>query len=815
MKVPFRWLTEYVDTGLTVKELAHRLTMAGLEAEKISVIGDAWENIYIGRVEAVEQHPNADRLVLATVDAGEHRLQVVTGAPNIAQGQTVALALAGARLIDGHADGQVYRTLKPSAIRGVRSEGMVCSEKELGLSDEHVGIMVLEAEAPKGAPLAEWLGDTVIEFEITPNLVHNFSILGIAREAGALTDRPVTAPPTYDLASAPSGPADLVTVAAPDLCARYVAVVIERIEVGPSPAWLQRRLLAAGVRPINTIVDATNYVMLEYGQPLHAFDADRLQDGRIVVRRARHGEKLETLDHQVRKLDEQMLVIADTQRAVGLAGVMGGLNSEVTDETRRIVLESANFDMKSVRRTARELKLRTDASARFERGLDPNLARDAAARATRLILDLSPRATMSAVADVYPQPLRPWPLSLPFAEIERLLGVRYDPEQVLDVLRRLGFSPELDGAGDTATLHLIVPTWRGDVTLPADVVEEVARVIGYETLPERLPVGQTPPVQRDPIYAMQRTVRSVLAGAGGWETVTYVAISDEELRRLDPEAEQSVGAHAVNLSTLIRLRNPLQADRGVLRPSLLPSLLAVAAENLKHEGGVRLFEIAHVYLPSGGELPREANVLGMVFAGRREPLGRFSAADSGELDFFDLKGTLELLIARLGVGGGEFRHIESAALHPGRAAGLYVNGDQIGLVGELRPDRAQSFGIEALRVAIAEIDLDALREAGHTIPTEISVPRFLPVEQDFAIVVAEETPAAEVESALRGGAGPLATTVTLFDIYRGPQIGENRKSLAYRVTFTAPDRALTDAELSKVRDRIARSLQKIGGQLRA
>ena len=428
MKVPLRWLSEFVDTGLTVEELAHRLTMAGLEAEKISVIGDAWDKIYVGHVEAVERHPDADRLVLATVDAGEHRLQVVTGAPNIAQGQTVALALAGARLIDGHADGQVYRTLKPSAIRGVRSEGMVCSEKELGLSDEHEGIMVLEAEAPRGAArrLARRHGDRVRDH---PNLVHDFSILGIAREAGALTDRPVATPDDFDLGSCHRVRPTSVTVEAPDLCARYVAVVIEGVTVEPSPAWLQRRLLAAGVRPINTIVDVTNYVMLEYGQPLHAFDADRLADGRIVVRRARPGETLETLDHQVRQLDDEMLVIADTQRAVGLAGVMGGVDSEVTTTTRRIVLESANFDMKSIRRTARELKLRTDASARFERGLDPNLARDAAARATRLILDLSPGATVSAVADVYPQPLTPRPLSLPFAEIERLLGVRYDPSR--------------------------------------------------------------------------------------------------------------------------------------------------------------------------------------------------------------------------------------------------------------------------------------------------------------------------------------------------------------------------------------------------
>ncbi|MBA3449710.1 MAG: phenylalanine--tRNA ligase subunit beta, partial [Chloroflexia bacterium] len=493
MKVPLRWLNEFVDTGLPVADLAHHLTMAGLEAEKITIIGDSWDKIYVGHVAAVAPHPDADRLVLATVDAGDQRLTVVTGAPNIARGQMVPLALAGARLIDGHSEGQVYRTLKPSAIRGVRSEGMVCSEKELGLSEVHEGIMVLEADAPPGMPLVDWLGDTVIEFEITPNLVHDFSILGIAREAGALTDRPVSTPPLYDLGNAPAGPADLVTVEAADLCPRYVAVAIDDVHIEPSPAWMQRRLLAAGVRPINSIVDVTNYVMLEYGQPLHAFDAGTLDGGRIVVRRARPGETLETLDHQVRQLDNEMLVIADAQNPVGLAGVIGGLNSEIHDRTRRIVLESANFDMKTTRRTARELRLRTDASARFERGLDPNLARDAAARATLLILQLAPGASVTAFADIYPNPVTPRPLSLPFAEIERLLGVRYEPEQVRDVLRRLTFSPQIDGEGEGATLRVVVPTWRSDVTLAADIVEEVARVIGYETLPERLPTGQTAP----------------------------------------------------------------------------------------------------------------------------------------------------------------------------------------------------------------------------------------------------------------------------------------------------------------------------------
>lgn len=815
MKVPLRWLNEFIDTGLSVNELAHRLTMAGLEAEKITTVGDEWANIYVGHVETVEPHPDADRLVLATVDAGEHRLRVVTGAPNIAQDQMVALALAGARLIDGHADGQVYRTLKPSSVRGIRSEGMVCSEKELGISEEHEGIMVLEADAPKGAPLTDWLGDTVIEFEITPNLVHNFSILGIAREAGALTDRPVTLPPIFDFAETQSGPADLVTVEAADICARYIGARIENITVGPSPAWMQRRLLAAGVRPINTIVDITNYVMLEYGQPLHAFDADKLGGGRIVVRRARPGETLETLDHQTRQLDDQMLVIADATSPVGVAGVIGGLDSEIDDGTTTIILESANFDMKVTRRTARELQVRTDASIRFERGLDPNLSRDAAARATHLILALSPGAAVTGFADVYPNPTNPRPLSLPFAEIERLLGVHYEPEQVLDVLRRLSFSPYIDGAGDDAKLHVTVPTWRGDVTQAADIVEEVARVIGYDTLPERLPTGQTAPVQRDPVYAMQRAVRSVLTGTGAWETVTYVTLADDDLRRLDPNGDETAGVHPVPWHALIRLRNPLHADRDILRPTLLPSLLTIASDNLKHERGVRLFETARVYLPSHEELPREVNELAIVLAGERAPLGRFTAEDQSPLNFFDLKGMVEALLQRLGVTGAEFQRVESPALHPGRTVGLFANERQIGILGELRPDRAEAFGIDVPRVAVAEIDLDALREVANPVPQNVSAPRFLPVEQDFAIVVAEETPGGGVAAALLAGAGPLATGIVLFDIYRGPQIGENRKSLAWRVTFTAPDRALTDAELGKVRDRIARTLrQRVGGELR-
>ncbi len=386
MRVPLKWLNEFVEMEADAVELARRLTLAGLEVEKIDIIGADWDKVFTAYVNNVERHPDADRLVLADVQAGEHRLTVVTGAPNIASGQKVVLALAGARLIDGHSDSGEYKTLKPGKIRGIMSEGMVCSEKELGMSEEHEGILVLPGDAPVGLPLQEYFGDTVLEFEITPNLAHDFSVLGVAREVGALYHQQLSRPSSMQLDAIPVANSELVTIEAPDLCARYIGAVIKGVKVGPSPAWMARRLTQAGVRSINNIVDVTNYVMLECGQPLHAFDSDHLAGGRIVVRRAVDGEKLETLDHIERTLDSEMLVIADAERAVALAGVMGGTDSEVSDGTTTILLESATFGMKPVRRASRLLKLRSDASARFERGVDANLASIGIARALELLV---------------------------------------------------------------------------------------------------------------------------------------------------------------------------------------------------------------------------------------------------------------------------------------------------------------------------------------------------------------------------------------------------------------------------------------------
>lgn len=811
MNVPLRWLADFVETGLSPQELAHRLTMAGLEAEKIESVGGNWDNVYVGEVMKVEPHPNADRLVLAEVTAGDHRQTVVTGAPNIAAGQKVALALIGARLIDGHSDTPQYRTLKPSSIRGVRSEGMVCSEKELGLSDEHEGILVLSPHAPVGAPLHDWLGDTVIEFEITPNLVHAFSVQGIAREAAALTDRPLNLPPGADLSSYPSGEDSLVEIEAPDLCARYMGIVIEGVQVAPSPDWLSRRLIAAGLRPVNNIVDVTNYVMLETGQPLHAFDRTHLHEGRIVVRRTYPGETIETLDHERRDLTPEMLVIADADRAVAVAGVMGGVDSEVDDTTTTLLLEGASFDMTSVRHTRMALKLRTDASARFERGLDPNLVGPAMARAVYLLLEMCPGSRVAAVRDVYPAPAEPWTISLPFNRIERVLGVRYERAVVENVLRRLELQPTLDNG----TLTVVVPTYRRDVTIMEDVIEEIARMVGYDTLPSTIPSGELGRVKRDPLFLLQHEMRKTLTGAGISEAVSYVTLSSELLGPFQGATGAAGFLRTAAAGNLVRLVNPIQSDRSLMRPTLVPSLLEAVAANLRHEPAVRLFELARVYLPRGrDELPEEIELCGIALAGSRDPLSRFHAP--GEIDFFDLKGAVEATLKRAGLPKTRFEPAQHAALHPGRAAAAFAGDRQIALFGELRLDVAHAFGIELARTCVAEIDLLAILEAMPDRTQEITVPRFLPVQQDFAVVVDEATPAQFVEEALRAGAGPFVTGVALFDVFRGLQIGEAKKSLAYRVTFTSLERALTDAELVKVRGRIERTLlHQVGGTLRA
>ncbi|MCC6629418.1 MAG: phenylalanine--tRNA ligase subunit beta [Chloroflexi bacterium] len=841
MKVPLSWLRELVDLPETAEALSHRLTLAGLEVESVHEIGRDWapETVVVARIAAVAPHPNADRLRLVTVELGDGRQQtVVTGAPNVRAGQMVIYGGLGTRYIDNHDPERKLATLKKTTIRGVASEGMVMSEAELGLSDEHEGIIELPADAPLGRPARDYLGDAVLELEITPNLVHCFSVHGVAREVAALYDRPLRlptpAPAGWSATGAVTGPAPLVTIDAPDLCSRYIGAIVRGVRVEPSPRWLQHRLRLLGLRSINNIVDITNYVMLEYGQPLHAFDLRHLRGGRIIVRRARSGEVLESIDHEQRTLDEQVLVIADAERAVALAGVIGGVDSEIAADTTDVLLESANFDMKSVRRTRRLLRLRTEASSRFERGLDPELALSAARRAAELMLQLCPGARIERVQDSYPRPPQPVTIDFPVGEIKRLLGVTYPLATVTGVLTRLGFgvaeggphpaplpagegtappSPSgREAGGERSVLHIQVPSWRADARIPADLVEEVARVAGYETLPDTLPTGALPGVKRDARLLFEESVRDTLVAAGLSEIIGYSWTNPDELARLRGGDAWSPDRPADQ--PLLEIANPLRPESRTMRPTLLPAMLATLGPNLRRRERVRLFEVASVYLPTGSDsLPVERRTLALGLAGSRAPRSRHAPAEA--VDFFDVKGIVEALLERFGIVA-EYRPAGPDIFHPGRRAELVVGDAVVGVLGELHPALAADWDLDGQRVALAEINLDALRAALPASRRVVPLSRFQAVVQDLAVVVDVTTPAAAVQTAIVAAAPYLVQRVRLFDVYQGPPVPDGKQSLAFEITLQSRDRDLPDFEIEKARGRIAQRLQKeLGAVLRS
>ena len=686
---------------------------------------------------------------------------------------------------------------------------MVCSEKELGLSDEHEGILVLPDDAPVGMPLMEYFGDTVIEFEITPNLAHNFSINGIAREVHALLDRPITPPSLFDLAAIPPAPDETIRIQDADRCSRYMVLVIENVIVQPSPLWLARRLEAAGMRSINTVVDITNVVMHELGNPVHAFDRDKLAGGRVHVRAANPGETIETLDHARRSLTPAMTVIADDERPVALAGIMGGFDSEISNETTRLLVEVANFSPTITRETSRALKLRTDASGRYERGVDSEGIPSAVARLAQLVHELCPGATFTGIADAFPAPVQRAPISFPFDRVSRLLGIEVDPGEALQILQRLGFLAAISGGNLTVT----PPSWRPDVTQREDVIEEIARIAGYERLPATLPSGSTQPVRRDPMYRLRVSARAALVSQGFNEAVSYLTLDAPEIALFSNGASTGVVVEA-HTEWLLRLRNALQADRNILRPTLIPSLLHTLSANLRHDPTVRLAEFARIYIPSDGDiLPTEVEVAGIVMAGNRNPVGLDVPTEA--IDFRDLKGAVEAVLATLGAPQTETKRWQHPAFHPGRTAEIMVGGQTVARLGEIHPETARAFGVEDIRVLAAEINLSLLLAIIPGRGRDAVVPRSLPVRQDFAVVVDDTVTAAEIESAFRQGAGPLLTDITLFDRFTGPQIGEGKASLAWRLTFTAPDRTLTDDDLVRVRPKIEKSLkQRVNGVLR-
>lgn len=824
MRVPISWLKEFVDVPVPVPELADRLTFAGLEVaavERIGLPGSAlpWdrERLLVGRIREVTAHPNADRLVLATVEYGPDRVKtVVTGATNLTvgdSGQKVAFALEGARLWDAYAETRQTLTLKGRKVRGVYSDGMVCSERELGLSEAHEGILLLDDDAPVGTPLADYLGDEVLELEILPNMARCLSVLGVAREVAALTVGRARVPqPTMLAEGEPISGKVHVTIADPALSARYTATLITGVRIGPSPGWLQRRLRLAGVRPINNVVDATNYVMLEWGQPLHAFDYDvlvRRAKGvpEITVRPARPREILVTLDGVTRTLTPDRLVIADTAGAIAVAGVMGGAETEVTDGTTAILLESANFHFVSIRKTMQALKLPSEASARFGRGVPPAIAEPAAMRATELIRRLAGGTVAAGIVDCYPAPQVPVVVSLSTGDAKRILGMDLAREEMARILTALEFTCEPEGE---TVLRVTAPLSRLDIGIGVmgvhDLLEEVARIFGYDRIPVTDLADTLPPQRNNTAVEREDRVRDLLTVTGLQEIVTYRLTTPEREARLAPGA-------VAGGEPCVRLANPVSADRTAMRRTLAAGILETMAQNARNRDRLWFFELGPVFLPMSGEtLPAEPRRLGIGMAGPAAPAS-WREQEPARTDFFTLKGVVEALLTGLHLGEVTFDPVSHPLFAPGRSARVAVLGAAVGVLGEIHPDVGAAFDLAVSPVCLAELDLDRLLArmvSGYPVRP---VPRFPPVLEDVALVVEEAVPAAALSAAIRAAGGPLLADVRLFDVYRGEQLASGKKSLAFSLAFQAADRTLTDAEVEAEKRRILEAVSRELGAL--
>ena len=799
MRVPLTWLKDYVDVTLPPAELAEELTMRGMETT-VEVAAE-WSEVVVGRLLSVERHPNADTLWRTTVDVGaDAPLEIVCGAQNLDVGQLVPTALVGAVLPGG-------RKIERSKIRGVASAGMLCSAAELGLGADADGIHILGHgdELPLGVPLAEAIGEVVLDVDVKPNRGDALSMVGLAREIAAFTGARLRIPRTEVPESGePASERVTVSIEEPRLNPRFVARWFDDVENGDSPEWMQRRLVAAGMRPISAVVDVTNYVMHELGQPMHAYDADRIADGRIVVRRGRDRERLTTIDHVERRLDGRMLVIADREDAIGLAGIMGGASTEVTSSTRRVVLESAIFHGPTIRNTARRLGLRSEASMRHEKGIGHDLPRFAADRAARLIAEITGATVGTGVVDNDPAPRPPVQVQVDLTRMARLLGVELGAAEVRALLEPLEFSV----SGDGPTVGVTAPSHRLDVTVAADVAEEVARAYGYGRIAGRLPVAALPPYRPDPSAARHR-VRRVLAGMGLDEVVTLALVGSDDLERTGLDASRD---------DLIRLHNPLSSDHSLLRPSMAPSLLAGLAENWRRRRtDAWLFDVGKVYwYHPDGATPRDrrAETAG---TGRYESwelaialIGSAVPPAPGEVarpaDVATIKGVVDALHDALGAPRPTYRSEEPAERHahrhPGRT-GLIVDpgGRPYGSLGEVHPRVVEAWGLVG-RPVDASIDLGRLLELVPERQRSRPVAAAQPLDRDLAVVLDESTPVGDLLRVARMSAGPMLDELRLFDVYRGEQIGAGRVSYALAFRFQpvgAGDEKAVDKALNKVR----------------
>nr|MBN1228239.1 phenylalanine--tRNA ligase subunit beta [Anaerolineae bacterium] len=874
MRVPLSWLKDYIDITIPVEELAHRLTLAGLEVAAIEYLGipagsvkglghDAhlavplstdhlvWdrEKLVIGHILEVKPHPDADKLVLAMVDSGLDGVETaVTGAPNLfpyvnsgplPEPLVVAYAREGAELVDPYSDQPGARMiLKPRKLRGIENRTMVCSEKELGLSEEHTGIMVLDSDAAPGTPLQDVLGDVILDIDLTPNLARCFSLLGVAREVAALTGQRVKYPELV----MPAGDEHIeeqvdIDIRDRSLNPRFMLALIRGVTIRPSPLWMQRRLRLTGMRPINNIVDITNYVMLETGQPLHAFDYDTLvrragdNMPTIITRTAELGEMLTTLDGIPRELDPFTELVADTAGALSIAGVMGGAESEIDPtSTTTVLLESASWNFINIRQTLqaqreRGNEINSEAGTRFSRGVHPAQAHVALLRAVELMENIAGGRAASSIKDAYPLPARPVTVDLPMSEVERILGIPLGRDEVAGILSSLEFAVE---PVDDYTLRVTSPDHRldigfvndpiheniADVIAQADLIEEIARIYGYDRIPDTLIEDVLPPQRENSGLEREEAVRDLLVNAGLQEIITYRLTTPEHEALLTPHGARSDWPDL----PYITLANPISQDKVAMRHTILAGMLTTLAKNTRYCERQALFEVGKVYLPTkNNRLPDEPRHLAIAMTGIRIPPD-WQDPDKKpvQMDFFDLKGIIEMLVARLHLPEPRFEVAEHNTFFPGRTASLLIAGELVGTLGELHPLVRERFELPDQPVMIAEFNLDKLLKGMPEAHHVRAVSSYPAAYQDIAVVVEEQVPAAEVEGVIQKAGGALLRGVDLFDVYRGEQIGANRKSLAYSLIFQADDRTLRDQDANKLREKIVKALRKeLNAELRS
>lgn len=810
MKISKDWLAEYVELPSTVEELAKGLTMAGLEVEGIHRPGEGLRGVVVAQIVASVQHPNADKLSVTQVDAGAlGKLQIVCGAKNYQVGDKVPLATVGTRLPNG-------TEIKQAALRGVESSGMLCSARELGLSEEASGLLILDPAQKAGTPIAQALGldEVILELNVTPNRPDALAHHGIAREVAAITGKALK---PVDVKVKESGGAAAakvkIRIEDPAGCPRYAGRVIENLTVGPSPEWLRRRLEACGVRSINNIVDVTNYVNLELGQPLHAFDLDKVGGAEIVVRRARKGEKLKTLDGKERMLDPDDLVIADQDRAQALAGTMGGEPTEVGHTTRRILLESACFHAPSVRRMSKRHGLHTEASHRFERGSDIDVVGTALDRAAALIAQLSSGTLLQGRVDVYPQPAPNRRVKLRYPRLDAVLGLAIPPAEARRILTALGFVAE--GKGGATEETFAVPHARVDVDREEDLIEEVARIFGYDRIPESLPRGVSDLAPEPVEMQSERRVRQALSGAGLDEVVNYSFVSAPELPWTRSGALSELGQPPVSIA----LKNPLSAELAVMRVSLYSGLLQNLARNLRHQvQAVKLYEIGNVFAPDpqggleGRPVAHETLMIGGLLWGKRDAR-TWSVADV-EVDFFDAKGAVEAVLGSLGLTDAVYAPAEEAPFHPRSCARILVGGKPVGILGELHPKAAKKLDVPAATY-LFQLDAQALYTAARLLPQYVSLPKYPAVLRDLAVVVPLELRHEEIRGVIREVGGALVEEARVFDVYTGKPIPEGRKNVAYAISYRASERTLTDEEVNAAHTKIVDEVnRRLGASLR-